>query len=55
MAFYGQGLTEVTLPEGVLLVGRQAFCKKCPDLCDAAGNYLVGWNKALLPRMRSVR
>ena len=27
MAFYGQGLTEVTLPEGVLLVGRQAFAR----------------------------
>ena len=27
MAFYGQGLKEVTLPEGVLLVGRQAFAK----------------------------
>ena len=26
-AFYGQGLTEVTLPEGVLLVGRQAFAR----------------------------
>lgn len=27
MAFYGQGLKEITLPEGVLLVGRQAFAK----------------------------
>ena len=27
MAFYGQGLTEVVLPEGVLLAGRQAFAK----------------------------
>ncbi|WP_346663392.1 leucine-rich repeat protein [uncultured Merdimonas sp.] len=27
MAFYGQGLTEVVLPEGVLSVGRQAFAK----------------------------
>lgn len=27
MAFYNQGLTQLTLPEGVLLVGRQAFAK----------------------------